>query len=86
MIRKAQNFEDSDKVRISKCNNVFVQAIFQISLKKILSLKNLKIMCHGHILLPILKLKILLERFMKKKFKKQIEFRVEKVIIRNKNL
>ena len=55
----------------------FQKAMFQIGLKKLLGLKNLKTVCHGHMLLVILKVKILLERFTKQNCKKQIEKRSE---------
>ena len=45
--------------------------ILQIGLKKFLWLKKLKILLHEHMLLMIATMKILLERFMKKKYKKQ---------------
>ena len=47
------------------------KTIFQIDLKKFLSLQKLKILFHGHMLLVILKVKQLLERFTKKNYKKQ---------------
>ena len=47
------------------------KAIFQIDLKKFLLLQKLKILFHGHMLLVILKVKQLLERFAKKNYKKQ---------------
>ena len=47
------------------------KAIFQIDLKKILLLQKLKILFHGHMLLVILKVKQLLERFTNKNYKKQ---------------
>ena len=51
---------------------VFLQkAMFQIGLKKFLWLKKLKVLCHGHMLLVILKAKKLLECF--KNCKKQIK-------------
>ena len=59
--------------------------MFQIGLKKLLLLKKLKILCHGHMLLVILKVRKLFECFIKKNCKKnQKEFRVEKVIKRKK--
>ena len=39
---------------------------FQISVKRFLWLKKLKILCHGHVLLANLRLKKLLERFTEK--------------------
>ena len=47
------------------------KTIFQIDLKKFLSLQKLKILFHGHMLLVILKVKQLLERFTNKNYKKQ---------------
>ena len=47
------------------------KAIFQIDLKKFLLLQKLKILFHGHMLLVILKVKQLLERFTNKNYKKQ---------------
>ena len=47
--------------------------ILQIGLKKFLWLKKLNILCCRHILLMILMGKKLLERFTKKKWKKQIK-------------
>ena len=45
--------------------------ILQIGLKKFLWLKKLKILLHEHMLLMISMMKILLERFMKKKYKEK---------------
>ena len=67
---------------------IFLQtAMFQIGLKKFLLLKKLKILCHGNMLLVILKMKKLLELFMKNSCKRanQKEFRLEKVINRKGN-
>ena len=47
------------------------KTIFQIDLKKFLLLQKLKILFHGHMLLVILKVKQLLERFTNKNYKKQ---------------
>ena len=55
---------------------VFLQkAMFQIGLKKFLWLKKLKVLCHGHMLLVILKAKKLLECFTncKKQTKKSLD-------------
>ena len=61
--------------------------MFQIGLKKFLLLKKLKILCHGNMLLVILKMKKLLELFMKNSCKRanQKEFRLEKVKNRKGN-
>ena len=47
------------------------KTIFQIGPKKVLRVKKLKILCHGHMLLVILTNKKLLERFSKKNLKKK---------------
>ena len=47
--------------------------MFQIGLKKFLLLEKLKILCFGHMLLVILKIKKLLDRFSKKTCEKQIK-------------
>ena len=59
--------------------------MFQVSLKKLFSLKTLEPMFHGHMFFVILKANKLLECFSKKKTQKanQKEFRLEKVIKRN---
>ena len=57
-----------------------VKNILQIWLKRILKLKKSKTLFHGHMLLVILMVKILLEHFMKNNFKKQIKKNLEKVI------
>ena len=62
-------------VIVSKYQNtkIFMKKVtLQIGLKKFLSLKNLKILYCGHMLLVILMLKKLLEGFTKKNGKKQI--------------
>ena len=53
------------------------KAIFQIGLKTFLLLQKLKILFRGHMLLVILKVKNLLERFTKQSFKKQIKKSLE---------
>ena len=73
--------EVGDHVRIMKHKNIFAIDYLQIGLKNFLWLKRLKILCHGNMLLVILSLKKLLERFMENNYKKH-EFRVEKVIKR----
>ena len=53
---------------------IFLRKILLIiGLKKFLSLQKLKILCCGHMLLVILKAKELLERFLKKKKKKELQ-------------
>ena len=56
----------------------FLQMVtFQLGLKKFSWLKNLKILCRGHILLMILTEEKLLERFTKMNCKKQIKKNLE---------
>ena len=50
----------------------FQKAKFQVDLKKLWLLRELKILCHGHTLLVTLTVKNLLEQFMKKNCKKEI--------------
>ena len=54
-----------------------LKAILQTGLKKFLLLKKLKIQFHGHMLLMILMVKRLLEHFMKKNCKRQINKNLE---------
>ena len=56
--------------------------MYQIGLKKFLLLQKIEIIFRGHMLLALLKMKKLLERFTKKNCRKidQKEFRIEKVI------
>ena len=58
------------------------KAVFQIGLKRITWLEKLKILCHGHMLLLILKAKEIVRTFYEKELQKpnQKDFRVEKVI------
>ena len=55
----------------------FANAMFQIHLKKFLGLKKFKTLFRGHMLSVILKVKKLLECFMKKNCKKQIKKSLE---------
>ena len=48
-------------------------AVFQTGLKKLLGLKKLKALFHGHMLLVILKVKTFLERFTKNNCKNVIK-------------
>ena len=71
---KDPKFKVGDYVRISKYKNIFAKGyILQIGLKKYLWLKNLKLLYHGNMLLIILMVKKLLERFMKKNCRRQIK-------------
>ena len=62
------------------------KSMLQICLEKILSLKKLKTLCRGHMLLVILKVKKLLERFTKKNCKKQIKKSLESKKVIQKNV
>ena len=88
---KSSTYIDSSKKLIIKILNLklrilleyqniktFLQkAIFQISLKKFLLLKNLKTLYRGHMLLVILKAKKSLERYTKKNYEKGIKKSLE---------
>ena len=68
---KDPKFKVADHIRISKYKNILLKDILQIGLK-FLWLKKLKIQFDGHTLLMIWMVKKLLEHFMKKNYKKQI--------------
>ena len=63
---KDSKFKVGDCVRISKYKTFLLKDTLQIGQKKNLRLKKLKTQFHGHMLLVILMVKKLLERFMKK--------------------
>ena len=72
-----------DDIRISKWKKIFfLKDILQISLKKFLWLKKLKILFLGHMLLVTLMTKKFIGTFYEKELQKtnQKEFRIEKVI------
>ena len=66
-------FKIGDIIGISKYKNIFVKSYVPIGLKKFLSLKKLKTLFRGHMLLAILKEKKTLERFTRKNCKYQIK-------------
>ena len=66
-------FRNGDHVRISKYKNTFAKSNVPNWSKKEKEKKILKILFLGYILLVILKVKNLLERFTKKNCKKQIQ-------------
>ena len=74
---KNLKFKIGDIVRISKYKVLLQKAIFQIGQKKFLWLKTLKTLFREHMILVILKVKKLLERFMKKNYKRQIKSSLE---------
>ena len=55
-----------------KTKTFLLKDILQVCLKKVLWLKKLKILFQGHMLLMLSMVKKLLERFMRNKYKKQI--------------
>ena len=66
------NFEVANHVRISKYRDIFSNR-YQIGQKKFLWLKKFKILCREHMLLVILTVKKLLERFTKKNCRKKMK-------------
>ena len=69
---KDPKFKVGDHVTISKYKNIFAKGYTPIGLKKFLWLKKLKILFYGYMLLMISMVKKLLEHFMKKNYKEQI--------------
>ena len=69
---KDPKFKVGDHVRISKYKNIFAKGYTPNRTKEVLRLKKLKILFHGHMLLMISMVKKLLEHFMKKNYKKQV--------------
>ena len=74
---KDPKFKVGDHVRISKYKNIFVKDICQIGQKKYLSLRKLKILYHGHMLLMILMVKKIIGTFMKMNCKRLIKKNLE---------
>ena len=70
---ESPEFKIIDDDRILKYRSIS----FQFSLKKFLWLKKLKTLFHRHLLLAILQIKKLFERFMKNNYKKQIKTSLE---------
>ena len=77
---KYPKFQVGDHARTSKFKIFLLKNILQISLKKFLWLNKLKIQFHGHMLLMTLKVKKLLELFMKKNFKRLTRNNLEKIL------
>ena len=78
---KIPKFKIGDIVRTSKNKNIFENNYTpNWSEEAFVIKKKFKVLCHGHILLVILKAKKLLEHFTKKNCKKtnQKEFRIKK--------
>ena len=80
-VNKYPKFQVGDYARTSKCKIFLLKDILQISLKKFLWSNKLKMQFHGHMLLMILKVKKLLELFMKKNFKRLTRNNLEKSIL-----
>ena len=70
---KKSNNKVGDHVNTSKCKNIFAEGYNPNWSHEVFVIKKVKILFHGHMLLMILMVKILLERFMKKSYKKQIK-------------
>ena len=71
IIKKVLNSKLVIMLEYQNIKTFLQKAMLQIGLKKFLSLKKLKILCHGHMLLMILTEKKLLECFTEKNSKKQ---------------
>ena len=63
--KEGSKFKVGDHVRISKYKNIFAKDYVPIWSEEVFGIKKLKTMCHGHMLLMILTVKKLLERFTK---------------------
>ena len=74
---KKSNNKVGDHVKISKCKNIFTKGYNPNWSYKVFVIKKVKILFDGHMLLMILMVKILLERFVKKSYKKQIKKNLE---------
>ena len=70
---KMLNWRSMIYVRISNYKNIFAKGFTTNWSNQIFVIKNLQILCHGHMLLMILMVKILLECFIKKKCKEHIK-------------
>ena len=80
--KEDSKFKGSDHIRISKYKKIFAKGDVPNWSKKFFLLQNIKILLCGHMLLVILMVKKLLERFTKKNCKKTNKkgLRVKKVI------
>ena len=77
-INEDTKFKIGDIVRILNHKNIFAKGYVPNWSEEVFVIKKLKTLCRGHMLLVILKMKKLLESFMKKNYK----FTVEKIIKR----
>ena len=69
---KDPKFKVGDHIGISKYKNTFAKVYTPNWSEEVFVMKEVKILFHGHMLLTILLVKKLLEHFMKKNYKKQI--------------
>ena len=69
---KGPKFKIGDHVRISKYKNIFAKGFTPNWLEEVLVMKKLKILYHVHMLLMISMVNKLLEHFMKKNHRGQI--------------
>ena len=74
---KDPKFKVGNHVRISKYKNIFAKGYTPNWSEEVFVIKKLKMQFHGHMLLMILKVKKLLERFMKKNCKRLIKKNLE---------
>ena len=63
--KEGPKFKINDQVIIWKYKFFLQTVVFEIGMRKLLRLKKLKLLCHGHILFVILTMKKLLESFTK---------------------
>ena len=75
--KEAPEFEIDDCVRISKYKNIFAKGYTPNWPEEVLELENLNIPFRGHMLLLILTVNKLLERFTKNNFRQQIKKSLE---------
>ena len=68
-VRKDPKFEVGHHVRILKCKNIFVKGYIQKWSEDVFVIKNVKNTFRGYMLLVVLRIKKLLERFTKKNYK-----------------
>ena len=68
-VKKDPKFEVGHHVRILKCKNIFVKGYIQKWSEDVFVIKNVKNTFRGYVLLVVLTMKKLLERFTKKNCK-----------------
>ena len=70
---KILTLELNIKLEYQNTKTFFLKDMLQIGLIKLFWSKKVKVLFHGHMLLMISMMKKILERFMKKNYKKQIK-------------